>query len=164
VPAGLADVIAIEAGDVHAVAVQGNGTVTCWGWNDHGQCTVPPGLTDVVRASAGWGHTVVLRRDGSVVQWGSNRYNQFKNLPIGPSGITVIDAGYFHTVAIVSPPCNGDIFQDGLVNGADLGALLSYWGPVTSAPASSLCDLDDDGVVGGGDLGILLADWGPCGD
>jgi len=59
--------------------------------------------------------------------------------------------------------CVGDIFQDGLVNGADLGALLSYWGPVTSAPASSLCDLDHDGIVGGGDLGILLANWGPCG-
>jgi hypothetical protein len=60
--------------------------------------------------------------------------------------------------------CVGDIFQDGLVNGADLGALLSYWGPVTSAPASSLCDLDHDGIVGGGDLGILLAKWGPCGE
>jgi len=40
---------------------------------------------------------------------------------------------------------------------------LSYWGPVTPAPASSLCDLDLDGIVGGGDLGILLANWGPCG-
>ena len=59
--------------------------------------------------------------------------------------------------------CAGDVFSDGLVNGADLGALLSYWGPVTSAPASALCDLDRDGIVGGGDLGILLANWGPCG-
>jgi hypothetical protein len=164
VPATLVDVVDIDAGDVHAVAVKGDGTVSCWGWNQNGQFDVPPGLNDVVRASAGWGHTVALRRDGSVVQWGANDYNGFKNLPVGPSRITAIDAGYFHTVAIVSPPCNGDIFQDGLVNGADLGALLSYWGPVTSAPASALCDLDDDGVVGGGDLGILLADWGPCGD
>jgi Regulator of chromosome condensation (RCC1) repeat len=163
VPSGLVSIIGIDSGDVHVVAVRADGTVSCWGWNDHGQCNVPLGLTGVVRASAGWGHTVALRHDGSVVQWGANDYNEFKNLPVGPSRITAIDAGYFHTVAIVNPPCTGDIFQDGLVNGADLGALLSYWGPVTSAPASALCDLDHDGIVGGGDLGILLANWGPCG-
>lgn len=67
------------------------------------------------------------------------------------------------TIPSLPACCIGDIFQDGLVNGADLGALLSYWGPVTSAPASALCDLDHDGLVGGGDLGILLSNWGPCG-
>lgn len=163
VPANLENVVAIATGDVHAAAVRNDGSVSCWGENGHGQCDVPPGLTDVIRASAGWAHTVALRRDGSVVQWGANDYNEFKNLPIGPSHITAINAGYFHTVALFSTPCIGDIFQDGLVNGADLGALLSYWGPVTSAPASALCDLDHDGIVGGGDLGILLADWGACG-
>jgi hypothetical protein len=163
VPSNLMDVVGIDAGDVHAVAVRGDGTVACWGWNQNGQFDVPPGLNDVVRASAGWGHTVALRRDGSVVQWGANDYNEFKNLPVGPSRITAIDAGYFHTVALVTPPCVGDIFQDDLVNGADLGALLSYWGPVTSAPASALCDLDQDGNVNGADLGLLLANWGSCG-
>jgi len=58
--------------------------------------------------------------------------------------------------------CVGDIFRDGLVNGGDLGILLSYWGPVTSAPASQICDLNDDAMVNGGDLGILLANWGTC--
>jgi hypothetical protein len=163
VPSGLVNVVGIDSGDVHVVAVRADGLVTCWGWNDQGQCNVPPGLTDVVRASAGWGHTVVLRHDGSVAQWGSDRYKQFKNLPIGQSRITAIDAGYFHTAALVTPICIGDIFQDGLVNGADLGALLSYWGPVTSAPASALCDLDQDGIVNGADLGLLLANWGACG-
>ncbi len=59
--------------------------------------------------------------------------------------------------------CLADIFADGQVNGADLGALLSYWGPVTSAPASRACDITGDGRVNGSDLGILLANWGPCG-
>ena len=59
--------------------------------------------------------------------------------------------------------CLADIFADGQVNGADLGALLSYWGPVTSAPASRACDITSDGRVNGSDLGILLANWGPCG-
>jgi T5SS/PEP-CTERM-associated repeat protein len=48
----------------------------------------------------------------------------------------------------------GDITCDGVVDSADLGALLSAWG---SADAAS--DLNDDGVVDSGDLGILLSNW-----
>jgi hypothetical protein len=59
--------------------------------------------------------------------------------------------------------CLGDILVDHVVNGADLGGLLSYWGPVTASPVSRSCDLDNDGVVGGADLGLLLANWGQCG-
>jgi hypothetical protein len=58
--------------------------------------------------------------------------------------------------------CIGDIYLDGVINGADLGALLAYWGPTTNAAASIACDLNVDGVVNGSDLGILLAYWGPC--
>lgn len=49
-----------------------------------------------------------------------------------------------------------DINQDGLVDGADLGALLAAWGSSNAA-----ADLDHDGLVGGGDLGLLLAGWTP---
>ena len=58
--------------------------------------------------------------------------------------------------------CIGDIYVDRAINGADLGALLAYWGPTTSAAASRACDLNGDGVVSGSDLGVLLAYWGPC--
>jgi formylglycine-generating enzyme required for sulfatase activity len=58
--------------------------------------------------------------------------------------------------------CIGDIYVDGVINGADLGALLAYWGPTTNAAASIACDLNVDGVVNGSDLGILLAYWGLC--
>jgi hypothetical protein len=58
--------------------------------------------------------------------------------------------------------CIGDIYVDGIINGGDLGVLLAYWGPTTSAAASIACDLNVDGVVNGSDLGILLAYWGPC--
>jgi hypothetical protein len=60
--------------------------------------------------------------------------------------------------------CIGDIYVDHAINGADLGALLAYWGPVTSSAASRACDLNGDGVVNGSDLGILLAYWGTCGN
>jgi autotransporter-associated beta strand protein len=59
-------------------------------------------------------------------------------------------------------PCDGDILVDRRIDGADLGALLSYWGPVTSSPISQGCDIDKNGIVNGADLGILLANWGPC--
>jgi hypothetical protein len=55
--------------------------------------------------------------------------------------------------------CIADLFVDQQVNGADLGALLSQWGPATAATVS---DLNRDGVVNGADLGYLLATWGPC--
>jgi formylglycine-generating enzyme required for sulfatase activity len=58
--------------------------------------------------------------------------------------------------------CTGDIFADGIVNGGDLGVLLSYWGPTTASAASRRCDIDGNGVVNGADMGIVLAGWGPC--
>jgi hypothetical protein len=56
-------------------------------------------------------------------------------------------------------PCAADFDGNGIVNGADLGALLGSWGPVT---AGIPVDLSNDGMVNGADLGILLGAWGPC--
>ena len=38
--------------------------------------------------------------------------------------------------------CTGDVVPNGIVNGADLGALLSYWGPRTPDPFSIAADVD----------------------
>ena len=58
------------------------------------------------------------------------------------------------------PTCvDADLFRDFNVNGADLGILLSQWGPNTPLTES---DLNHDGVVNGADLGIFLGFWGPC--
>lgn len=54
-----------------------------------------------------------------------------------------------------SGKCIADLNLDGLVNGADLGLLLSSWG-------SEVNDQNGDGIVNGADLGLLLAAWGPC--
>ena len=62
-------------------------------------------------------------------------------------------------------PCSAcyayDLNPTGIVDGADLGALLAFWGPVS--PAFPRADINRDGNVNGADLGILLANWGPCG-
>jgi hypothetical protein len=56
-------------------------------------------------------------------------------------------------------PCPADLTGDGVVNGADIAALLGAWGPCSgSCPA----DLTGDGVVNGADLAALLGAWGDC--
>jgi hypothetical protein len=51
----------------------------------------------------------------------------------------------------------GDLDCNGVVDGADLGSMLSSWG-ACAAPCAA--DLDGNGVVNGADLGIQLAQWG----
>ena len=53
-------------------------------------------------------------------------------------------------------PCAADFNGDGVVDGADLGALLGAWG------AGGATDLNADGVTDGADLGVLLGAWGSC--
>ena len=83
---------------------------------------------------------------------------------LGSTLSVVIDGdGLSVDVSCPSPNhCLGDVSIDGVVDGADLGAVLFYWGPVTSNPTSQACDIDHDGVVRGSDLGLLLSNWGPC--
>ncbi len=55
------------------------------------------------------------------------------------------------------PECPADVNGDGIVEGADLSALLAVWGGT-----SEQHDLDGDGFVGGSDLNIMLGTWGAC--
>ncbi len=60
------------------------------------------------------------------------------------------------SAAVGGSPCiPADLNGDDLVDGADLGLLLSSWG------RDGLADLNGDGGVDGADLGLLLSDWGP---
>lgn len=55
----------------------------------------------------------------------------------------------------------GDLNMDGIVDGADLGLLLTAWGNCPIFTVGCLGDLNFDGVVDGGDLGIQLSNWTP---
>jgi hypothetical protein len=57
--------------------------------------------------------------------------------------------------------CLGDLDLNQLVDGGDLGILLSQWGTASPGTAG---DLDADGYVGGADIGHLMAKWGICGN
>lgn len=59
-------------------------------------------------------------------------------------------------VIAASPlPCISDLNGDRVVDGSDLGKLLSSWGTASS-------DITGDMIVNGQDLGVLLAAWGTC--
>jgi len=56
------------------------------------------------------------------------------------------------------PDCIADLNGDGVVDGADLGILLTAWGTIGFSDA----DLNADQLVDGADLGLLLSAWGAC--
>jgi hypothetical protein len=61
----------------------------------------------------------------------------------------------FRLIGLTCPVVRvADLNGDGIVNGADLGSLLSGWGQ----PGPS--DLNGNGITEGADLGMMLADWG----
>lgn len=56
--------------------------------------------------------------------------------------------------------CQGDVNDDGDVNGSDVAVILGFWGNGgTSFPAA---DMNRDGTVNGADLAEVLSSWGPC--
>jgi hypothetical protein len=61
---------------------------------------------------------------------------------------------------IEKPACLPDVIPNGLVDGADLSALLSVWG--TNGGLYPRADCNADGLVDGQDLAIVLGGWGAC--
>ncbi len=76
---------------------------------------------------------------------------------INESGQTLAKSSMLGWVVLSPLVCGtfGDLNGDGVVDGADLGLLLSAWGS-----GGSDADLNEDGVVDGADLGLLLSAWG----
>ncbi|MBM4165221.1 MAG: hypothetical protein FJ222_12395, partial [Lentisphaerae bacterium] len=81
----LENVIDIDAGSNHAVALKSDGSVWAWGSNGYGQLGIPDpniypeevtGLAGVTNVAAGSSHTVALKTDGTVWAWGYNTSGQ----------------------------------------------------------------------------------------
>jgi hypothetical protein len=117
--------------------------------------SVSPGITDCVftenLASIG----------GAIHSWNSSVPEILDTLFCG-NGAPQIDGPYEDLGGNTIDPdcgssCLGDTTADGLVDGADLNALLGDWGQ-----AGSDSDLDGNGLVDGEDLLVILGAWGPC--
>jgi hypothetical protein len=91
----LTNVVAIDAGRSHTVALKSDGTVVAWGVNSNGQLNVPPGLTGVVAIAAGTVGTAALKSTGEIVSWG---YAQPP--PSGLTNVVGIAMGYEQTLAL----------------------------------------------------------------
>jgi len=94
-------VLAVLAATLPAAAEVGyldEASVTAWGWNDDGQCTVPAGTTYTQVAGGEW-HSLAVKADGSVAAWGSNDSGQC-TVPAGLAGVTRVDGGRYHSLAV----------------------------------------------------------------
>jgi alpha-tubulin suppressor-like RCC1 family protein/ABC-type uncharacterized transport system auxiliary subunit len=122
----LTDIIAIDAGYAHSLALQDNGNVWSWGSNTNGQLGngtygmetsenkpfLIPTLDSCVAIAAGYAHSVALKKDGTVWTWGFNSSGQLgdqseinKYQPVivpGLANVIAIAAGDYHTVALKS--------------------------------------------------------------
>ena len=121
----------ISIGNEYSCALTQDGTVACWGRNEHGQLgngtttnsSVPVAVTGGALAgkivthiaTSAW-HSCALTQDGTVACWGGNDYGQLgdgittnSSVPVAVTGgalagktVTHIAIGYFHSCALTS--------------------------------------------------------------
>ncbi|MBC7796356.1 MAG: carboxypeptidase regulatory-like domain-containing protein [Pyrinomonadaceae bacterium] len=120
----LTNIIAIDAGAFHNLALKSDGTVVAWGRNGFGQIgngtsglinampTQVAGLTNVVAIAAGFRQSMALKSDGTVWVWGDNTNGAIGNGTTGGlmtapmkadiANVVQITAGANHCVAVKS--------------------------------------------------------------
>ena len=95
----LSDVVAIDGGLGHVMALLADGSVSAFGDDSAGQSSVPLGLNNVIAIAAGGYHSLAVRYDGTVVAWGLNDSGQ-TDIPSGLSNVVAVAAGDYHSLAL----------------------------------------------------------------
>jgi hypothetical protein len=171
-PSDLGTCSSVAGGYDCTIAVRSDGAVRCWGYNKYGQCNTPSDLGTCSSVAGGYAHTIAIEPTDTD---GDGRPDSTDNCPaianplqadcnnngVGDACELAAGAPDFNGDTVPDTcQCLADLFVDRQVNGADLGVLLAFWGPVN--PALPNADINKDGFVNGADLGYLLGSWGPC--
>lgn len=118
---GASAVVEVVAGSYHSMALQSDGSVLTWGFNQQSQLgdgstqsrDIPaaiPGISALVALAGGCLHSLALKSDGSVLAWGFNSTGQLgdgtstnRSAPVavkGLSNVAAIAAGCAHSIAL----------------------------------------------------------------
>lgn len=168
----LTNIVAIDVGGSHCLALRDDGTVWAWGLNNFGQLgdgtfanrSLPVqvgggSLNNVVAISAGTIFSMCLLSDGSLRCWGDNAFAQLgtgstgsaQNLPVTnatPNDIIAIAAGDYHAYALRS---NGALLGWGTAlfgavgNGSTTGLLAT---PTAQLNLPQIVDISSDSNAG----------------
>jgi hypothetical protein len=104
---------AAAAGDMHSLALRGDGSVWAWGDNANGQLgdetlnshptpVQVPGLNSVTAIATGSAHSLALRANGTVWAWGSNAEGQLGDGTLNPHPTAVQVPGLNNITAIAA--------------------------------------------------------------
>lgn len=116
----------LACGKNHAVLLNSNGTVVCWGDNTYNQSTVPAGLSGVIAVDAGDNHTIALKSDNTVVCWGDNTYGQ-STVPAGLRAKSISAGGDF-CVALRTSAATDVSAVVGSVSNDEIADTAACWG------------------------------------
>ena len=116
-------------------------------------CTVRNNASNVPGLSGVWNESSIPAEVLDTTICGNTLNDEPSDQILGPW----TDQGGNTVASVCASDCPGDLNDDGIVDGADLSALLGAWG-TSGGPA----DIDHSGLVDGADLAALLGYWGPC--
>ena len=163
----------ISADYEHTCALEGGGSIRCWGDDDHGQLGdgtvggdgyVPAAVAGLpgpaIQVSAGGYHTCAVLGTSEVSCWGDNGYGQLGSslatpadgpvLVPGLTGVTQVSAGGYHTCARTG---TGDVLCWGDNSSGQMGV---------PAITSSSTPLPVEGLPSGQVLEVATGDWHTC--
>lgn len=126
-------------------------SMICSTWTGHADASTPETLVHT------WTYTGVHLPRPEQPRVHMNMWLLNGNSPQNGQPATVVVTDFaFEEYTPPTPPCPADLDGDNLVDGGDLGILLSQWNFNGSA------DINNDNKVDGSDLGLMLGAWGPC--